>query len=76
MIQITVGADVLTMIGIEGNTKSIELSKWVCDKIYDKIVVKNAYGDFTINTKDLPIEVDTVELSDLSAIRLAIGSNW
>lgn len=76
MIKITVGADVLTIIGISGNTDSIELSKWVCDKIYDTITVRSAGGDFNMDTKDSPIEVDNVELSDLSAIRAAIGSNW
>ena len=75
MIQITTG-DFLKIEGIDGNTGTMELSKWVCDKIYDKLVIKNAYGNITLGTKELPIKLNGSDTSDLSYIRLTINANW
>jgi len=62
------------------STRTVVLSKWVCDKHFDKVLIKSAYGNPIEEIKDIsasnPITIDTVEITTPAAAQLAIGSNW
>ena len=72
-VEITTG-DFLT-IKIDENPNTIELTKWVCDKFYEKLYIRSAYGQEVVNAED-SIYLNGVLTTDLSAIRLAVGANW
>lgn len=72
-VEITTG-DFLT-IKFDENPDNIELTKWVCDKFYDKLYIRSAYGQEIVEAKD-NIFVDGAEQTDLSVIRAAVGANW
>ena len=72
-VEITTG-DFLT-IKIDDNPDSIELTKWVCDKYYDKLYIRSAYGQEVVSAKDTIYLNDVLE-NDLSVIRAAVGANW
>lgn len=62
------------------DTRTIVLSKWICDKHYDKILLKSAYGNPIEEIKDIsvtnPITIDTIVVTTPAAAQLAIGANW
>ena len=63
----------------EDGVDTVILSKWICDKHYDKILIKNAYGEPILLDKisaTNPITIDTVEVTTPTAAREAIGANW
>lgn len=62
-------------IEVEGNVENMELSKWVCDKIHDKLFIRGAFGNVVIEAKD-SIKLDGTLETNLSVIRAAVGSNW
>jgi len=72
MATITTG-DFLT-IETDNNSYNVELSKWVCDKIEDRIIIRDAFGNLIFTTKE-SIIIDAVEVSDLSVMRSSIGTN-
>lgn len=58
---------------------TIVLSKWVCDKHFDKVLLKSAYGNPIEEIKvsaTNPITIDTVEITTPAAAQAAIGANW
>ena len=73
MTKITTG-DFLT-IEYDNNLSTIELTKWVCDKVHDQLQISNAYGSPIVLKKGTFL-LDNVETSDLSVIRAAVGANW
>ena len=75
MIEITTSdADVL-VIKLDESSETVELSRWVCDKIHNKIEVYNAFGS-RIFSSQAPFLLNGMETIDLSAVRTAVGSNW
>lgn len=75
---ITIVDEVLTYVK-DGGT-SVILAKWVCDKHHDKVLIKNAYGAEPIDLGKIstgnPVTVDSVEITDPTDARAAIGVNW
>jgi len=73
MATITTG-DYLT-IQTDDNNSDIELSRWVCDKIENILIIRDAFGQVVFKTSE-PVIIDGSEVSDLSVMRSSIGSNW
>lgn len=62
-----------------GQNDVLEFSRWVCDSIAGRLLLRDAYGKPIIDMKittEKPITVDTVEYTDSASARLAIGANW
>lgn len=61
-------------------TRTIVLSKWICDKHFDKVLLKSAYGNPIEEIKGIsatnPITIDTIVVTTPAAAQLAIGANW
>lgn len=66
--------DFLTL-QFEDNPANIELTKWVCDKIHDKLHIRGAFGQWTVDQKD-QLQLNGTDETDLSVIRAAVGANW
>ena len=73
MTEITTGE--FLIIKFDNNATTIELTKWVCDKVHSQLQISNGYGKPIVLNKGTFL-LDTVETSDLSEIRAAVGANW
>lgn len=75
---ITIVDEVLTYQ--KDSESTIILSKWVCDKHHDIVLIGNAYGAKPIElgkiSSDNPVTVDSTEYTDPALAREAIGVNW
>ena len=69
-----------TLTYVKDSESSIILCKWVCDKHHDKVFIKDAFGFPPIDLGKIsatnPVTVDTVEFTDPTLAREAIGANW
>lgn len=68
----------LTYTPKDGTNTSV-LSKWICDKHFDTVLIKSAFGNPIFDIKvsaTNPITIDTVEFTDATLAQAAIGANW
>jgi len=60
-------------------SRTVVLSKWVCDKHYDKVLLKSAYAEPILLDKISsanPITINSVSVTTPEAAQAAIGANW
>ena len=63
----------------DGESETVVLSKWICDKHYDTLLLKDAFGHIIELEKisaSNPISIDSTEYTDPTLARAAIGVNW
>ena len=76
---ITIVADATLTYALDGGDTTI-LCKWICDKHQDRVFIKDAFGFPPIDLGKISatniVTVDTVEYTDPTLARAAIGANW
>lgn len=80
MAQVITIVEDTTLTYVKDGGSSVIISKWVCDKHHDVVIIKDAFGQPPINLGKIsvtnPVTVDGTAYTDPTLAREAIGANW